>query len=498
MVTKEYPIGRDVEKMKERDIGRMTVAQLGKIMWNDDAFEKFTGWGKDRTFDKKKILHINDVERVLEKEYDEVPPVIGRDTFFNLLSRKYVGISRRRLEAFLKLQPENQKGQRRIKKSMAKSIVTKRPYERIQIDTIDSSKFGNFPFTLTVIDCFTKFFWAEPLTDHSSHVCSVAFSKILKRMLMSPGLIQSDNGSEFADLKGDNPSLKFIRSSPHLPQANGMIERVHGIIKRYVNALQAKEKRGYTGQLDKVVILYNNRKHTVTKHAPIDLNKTDLSAEIKEDVFKRIKRGAGKYNPNDGVFTKLAVGDYVRLAILRKSPLDKLYQRWSDDVYVVTSARSNDTYKLKEGNNVLKYIYQRDYLLKIPAESGKEIVREQGQRTETEKKKAETERLKNERVRQDKHEAKLVNTTNKEPSPFKFAKGDRLTFPTKFFELFDKESSDVPQKRTGVVTSLKPKQMEYYILFVDADYAKVNPKKNKPWSYGASGVEKFATKKEQN
>ena len=40
----EYPIGRQVANMNERDISKMTESQLGKVNWDTDAFEKFTGF----------------------------------------------------------------------------------------------------------------------------------------------------------------------------------------------------------------------------------------------------------------------------------------------------------------------------------------------------------------------------------------------------------------------------------------------------------------------
>ena len=490
----EYPIGRQVANMNERDISKMTESQLGKVNWDTDAFEKFTGF-ENRMYDGKSIIHVDDVETILKKEFDDVPPIIGRDTFFNILGRKYIGISRRRVALFLKMDPENQMGQRRIKKSMAKSIITKRPYERIQIDTIDSSKLGKYPFTLTVIDTFSKYFWAEPLRNHTAAATSVAFGKISKRMLKPPKLVQSDNGTEFADLAKEYPDMKFIKSSPNLPQANGMIERVHGFIKSYIHSYQKKEKRGYTDQLDRVALLYNNRKHTITNHAPIDLNKLDLSTEIKESVLKRIKKSAGKHNPHDGVFSKLAKDDFVRIAILKKSPLDKQYQRWSSDVYQINKARKNDTYKLRgAGNVVLKYIYQRDYLLQIPDASGKKILKEQSERSAKEKKEAEEKRLREEVIRQEKYESKLLNDAEKPPSPsFKFKKGNKLSFPKEFFEKYDGDSSDVPQKRSGIITSTKEKGLKYYVRFIDADYANIEKRKQKSWAYELAEVEKFAT-----
>jgi len=169
--------GRQIDKMKERDVNAMTPNQLGKIRWDDDAFDKFVGFNKATkklNGDDRTLVHTRDVDNVLEDEYEDVPPNIGRDTFYEIVNRKFVGVSRRKVQDFLKLQPIYQKSQRRIIKSMAKSITSKRPFERIQIDTIDSSKLGSSPFTLTVIDTFSKFTYAEPLKDHTSKTTSNA------------------------------------------------------------------------------------------------------------------------------------------------------------------------------------------------------------------------------------------------------------------------------------------------------------------------------------
>ena len=93
----------------------------------------------NREYKGRKIIFEDEIISVLKKEYDDVPPNIGRDTWSSILSKKYIGISRRRMYDFLKQQPMYQMGLQRVTQSMAKSIIT--PFERMKTDTIDSSKF---------------------------------------------------------------------------------------------------------------------------------------------------------------------------------------------------------------------------------------------------------------------------------------------------------------------------------------------------------------------
>ena len=143
----------------------------------------------------------------------------------------------------------------------------------------------------------------------------------------------------------------------------------------------------------------------------------------------------------------------------------------------------------------MKHIYQRDYLLKIPDASGEKILKEQSERSGKEKKEAEEKRLRDEVIRQEKYESKLLNDAEKPPSQFKFNKGDKLSFPKEFFEKYDGDSSDVPQKRSGIITSTKDKGLKYYVRFIDADYANIEKRKQKSWAYELADVEKFATER---
>ena len=117
----------------------MTDKQLNKTPWSETKMKKYGL--TNREYKGRKIIFEDEIISVLKKEYDDVPPNIGRDTWSSILSKKYIGISRRRMYDFLKQQPMYQMGLQRVTQSMAKSIITSKPFERMKTDTIDSSKF---------------------------------------------------------------------------------------------------------------------------------------------------------------------------------------------------------------------------------------------------------------------------------------------------------------------------------------------------------------------
>ena len=389
-----------LESAGRQNLKDMNERQLGKIKWNDRAFERFRGFDKEtRMFGNRKIVHMDEVEETVKAEYDKLPPNIARDTFFDYLQKRFVGISRRALERFLKLQPSYQKSRGRITQSLAKSIVLSKPFQRCLIDLIDSSKVskeGNqFPFTLTCIDGFSKFVYAEALRNKEQSTVEKAFAKILERTPKRWKQCQCDNGSEFVNFPKFFPEIKFIFSSPYLPQSNSIIERFHRFLKKYIYWAQEKKKLSYPKQLEKILELYNDRKHTITKLTPKQVHKTNLSEIDREQVKKRIQREANKRNPPQRTFAKIDKGSYVRLAILRKSNIDKIYQQWSDEVYEVVQVRKDNTYKIKniggkDDGKVRPYIYQRDYLLAVPEETGKEA--KKGAEDETRKEQEERAR----------------------------------------------------------------------------------------------------------
>lgn len=162
---------------------------------------------------------------------------------------------------------------------------------------------------------------------------------------------QSDNSGEFNDLVDKFPNIKFIKSTPYKPWSNGIIERVHGFLKRYTywgEELKKRnnEKLNFKKQLKKITLIYNNRKYSVTKQAPVDihfpqydgknLDATHIPEIAKKKVNKRIEYfdHLKREKTAPRAFPEIKKGDYVRTLIPRDK-IGKIYQNWSDEVFLV-------------------------------------------------------------------------------------------------------------------------------------------------------------------
>ena len=75
------------------NINDMTDKQLNKTPWCETKMKKYGLTNREYTCKGRKIIFEDEIISVLKKEYDDVPPNIGRDTWTSILSKKYIGIS---------------------------------------------------------------------------------------------------------------------------------------------------------------------------------------------------------------------------------------------------------------------------------------------------------------------------------------------------------------------------------------------------------------------
>lgn len=119
----------------------------------------------------------------------------------------------------------------------ALSVHSPRPWYHIQIDLIGPlPPSNNFKFILIIVDVFSSYVYLYPLLDKSAP----AIVECLKRVFAdrgAPKVVQSDNGSEFANstLKSmlDCVGSELRHSSAYHPEANGKVERHVGISRTF-------------------------------------------------------------------------------------------------------------------------------------------------------------------------------------------------------------------------------------------------------------------------
>jgi len=104
--------------------------------------------------------------------------------------------------------------------------------ERIIVDLVDLSMYsaanGQKRYILTMIDCFSKFDWAWPIsTKDAPPIANIVETHF--RQVGAPTIFHSDNGKEFiaeamtAAMKVLN--VHVVHGGPYHPQSQGQVER---------------------------------------------------------------------------------------------------------------------------------------------------------------------------------------------------------------------------------------------------------------------------------
>lgn len=127
-------------------------------------------------------------------------------------------------------------------------------------------------FLLTCIDRVTRWPEAWPLENMSAHAVAVALTTNWIARFGVPDTITTDQGRQFeADLFRSLTAtfgIQHIRTSPYHPQANGMVERWHRVLK---SALTAQETPLWTLRLPIVLLALRNTVKTDIGHSPADM-----------------------------------------------------------------------------------------------------------------------------------------------------------------------------------------------------------------------------------
>ena len=129
----------------------------------------------------------------------------------------------------------------------------KRPFEIIHLDHVGpfvTSKRGN-KYILNIVDNLTKFVVSFAVKDTTCVTTLRCVNKFLSQYEFYPVRMVCDRGTsftvnEFVSL-GKNKGIKLTFTSSRHPQANGLVERVNGVI---LNALRTSEVEGANREWD--------------------------------------------------------------------------------------------------------------------------------------------------------------------------------------------------------------------------------------------------------
>ena len=150
------------------------------------------------------------------------------------------------------------------------------PFARVAIDIIgplNRTKRGN-RFILTLVDYGTKFPEAIPLKSLDSESVAEALVSIFSRLGI-PKEILSDQGSNFMSSLMQELckllSVKKLKSTPYHPEANGLVERFNGTLKRMLTCFVQEEQLEWDRLLPYMLFAYREVPQDSTGFSPFEL-----------------------------------------------------------------------------------------------------------------------------------------------------------------------------------------------------------------------------------
>ena len=216
--------------------------------------------------------------------------------------------------------------------------------EQWQADLMDVSWFAkendNVKYLLVVIDIFSRFGWAYPLTDKSANSVSSAIKKLLRDR--KPNKLQTDQGKEFVNstfkqLMKENDVNFFTTTDDAVKCA--IVERFNRTLRERIYRFMHHNKTiRYINDLQKIVIGYNNNYHRSIKEAPsnvtyenegiINLNQREIPLPNVKDKFTGVKyvRIATKKNVFDKGTTKNWTTEVFKIVSRKKTPTTYIYK----------------------------------------------------------------------------------------------------------------------------------------------------------------------------
>lgn len=278
----------------------------------------------------------------------------GIQQFYEIVIHRYLNITRKHVEHFLKSQTNYQLTRKSIKpKNPTKKY--NRPNQAWVCDLIDMSNYGtrnqNYKYILSVLDLFSKKCWLRALRLKTAVDVRDAFQTFTTPQNKTK-ILFSDNGTEFqGELRAflQANQIKHNTTESHTPEPN--IENLNGQIRKFIAELAVRKKNllwiNELSQIEANLNSYNTLTRVTQKRdaeAEARLNDRDdnrLPARLNEQNVVRI--------------SQRAIESEIRAK--NKAGLQKeVYVKYSVDTYVITRiygpAHRNGFYKyaLRENN----------------------------------------------------------------------------------------------------------------------------------------------------
>ena len=248
------------------------------------------------------VLHDAEIQNKLEEIYDDIGVGIGhgQTQFYEIVSSKYLNVTRKQTNEFLR----EQLGYQLTRKFTMPKHKTKKYYEQNDawaLDLIDMSNVSNFnqnwKFIMSVQDLYTKQCVLRKLHSKNANELRAVWNTFCNNDF-KPKLLLVDNGTEFHGLfqqRITQLGIKVLNTKTHTPLPE--IENQNGQIRKFISEINAKNR--------------NLIWHTHLGDIQENMNKYNA---LPRNKWKREEKAEQEQNAEHPVVhAKYAQGDHVRV-----------------------------------------------------------------------------------------------------------------------------------------------------------------------------------------
>lgn len=260
------------------------------------------------------------------------------------------------------------------KEPIALTPTPNKPFELLHLDLFSVEK----QLVLTIVDSFSKYGQAYPITDKNYQTICNAFTKYITHHGI-PRRIITDNGLEFTNkifkeflkLHG----IKHHETSVENSKSNGIVERFHSTLIESLRALKLEQpKQTLETNLYLSIMGYNNSLHTTTKFTPFEITQGTVTHGLPKDYLenKLVENFIKERNDQLKIINeqvKRNIENAKRKVQERQIELPKIDELTEGDV--VFLKRNNQRQKLKPVTDKVRIEKINDRTIEIKNKKGK-------------------------------------------------------------------------------------------------------------------------------
>ena len=308
----------------------------------------------------------NTLREAIVREYYDENNAFSSDLIFKKLRPTHPNLTKRLIQQVINTQESKQLFTKTKSQSKHKLVIPRVPFARVQIDLLDLSNMipnqnKGMKWLFVLIDAYTKIAYAEPMKKKDTTDCLAAFKKIhndiwekYNEMIQR---IDLDNEKAFESksfttyCKEMGIELNFSR--PYDSRSKAFIESFNRTLREKIQTYKAaKNTNNWVDFIPKLIKGYNNTRHSTLKISPEEavIDNPYLDEKIKEEEETK-------------TFSKLRIGDLVRVLLHRTNFEKGTERKWSTDIHKIEKIELGNKYFVSDRKN-----YYKDYELLVVGE----------------------------------------------------------------------------------------------------------------------------------